>query len=372
MSSEAELASILDVLYEAPVEPSRWQDFLQLVVRAVKAEAAALLLLDFKDADTSVTRQVGLKPGTIQLYESHYNKLDVWLPVVQRSGDWLGTSQRFVDFGSLRKTEFYNDFLLPCGIPHGIFGLVSTGDSGAVNLSLYRATDAFSEQDLEPVRFLKPHIKRAHRLQSQLAAVRCANTGLQCALDSLNVGVILVGENMWVAALNRAAERLLKENDGLLLRQNKLRANRTDDSANLQKLLGEASLTSAGTGLKAGGVMNVSRRSGFPLHVMVSPIRGLELRGGKPVRAIVFVIDPAWRTQPAPEIIQGLFGLTSAETRLAQLLGDGQTLSQITQILKVSNNTLKSQLASIFQKTNTSRQAQLVRLLTQLSVSQNR
>ena len=48
------------------------------------------------------------------------------------------------------------------------------------------------------------------------------------------------------------------------------------------------------------------------------------------------------------------------------LLADGHSLTAITEMIGVSRNTVKSQLSSIYGKTGTSRQAQLVRLLLQL------
>jgi DNA-binding CsgD family transcriptional regulator len=81
------------------------------------------------------------------------------------------------------------------------------------------------------------------------------------------------------------------------------------------------------------------------------------------VRAVAFVCDLAERVRPAQEILRTLFGFTPAECRVALLLGDGHAQREISQMLGVSSNTLKSHLASIYAKTNTSRQCQLVRLL---------
>jgi hypothetical protein len=50
------------------------------------------------------------------------------------------------------------------------------------------------------------------------------------------------------------------------------------------------------------------------------------------------------------------------------LLADGRSPTEIAEMLNLSKNTLKSQLASIYGKTGTSRQSQLVRLLLQISV----
>ncbi len=58
-----------------------------------------------------------------------------------------------------------------------------------------------------------------------------------------------------------------------------------------------------------------------------------------------------------------LFGLTPAESRLATALCDGASLNQYAEQQGVSSNTARIQLKSIFSKTNTNRQAELIKLL---------
>jgi DNA-binding CsgD family transcriptional regulator len=145
-----------------------------------------------------------------------------------------------------------------------------------------------------------------------------------------------------------------------------LSACRADESASLWRLIRQAIATSASTGFGPGGATSISRRAGPSLQVLVTPVRNLPLDLEKRVAAVVFVSDPLMKTRPAREILVGLFGLTPAECRVATLLTDGHAPRQIGQLLGVSNNTLKSQLASIYSKTGTSRQSQVVRLISRL------
>jgi DNA-binding CsgD family transcriptional regulator len=63
------------------------------------------------------------------------------------------------------------------------------------------------------------------------------------------------------------------------------------------------------------------------------------------------------------------FRLTPAECRVALLLSDGLAPPAIADLIGVSTNKLKTQLSSIYRKTGTSRQGQLVRMLSQLALS---
>jgi DNA-binding CsgD family transcriptional regulator len=63
-----------------------------------------------------------------------------------------------------------------------------------------------------------------------------------------------------------------------------------------------------------------------------------------------------------------LYGLTGAETRLAVLIAQGRTVSEVCALLDVTPNTVRTHLKRIFQKTQTRSQSQLVyELLTGLA-----
>ena len=70
---------------------------------------------------------------------------------------------------------------------------------------------------------------------------------------------------------------------------------------------------------------------------------------------------------PAESALRRLFDLTPAEARLARKLAGGDSLEQVAQALDVKMTTARSQLAAIFAKTGTCRQAQLVAILSRLA-----
>jgi DNA-binding CsgD family transcriptional regulator len=63
-----------------------------------------------------------------------------------------------------------------------------------------------------------------------------------------------------------------------------------------------------------------------------------------------------------------LFGFTAAETKLALELARGNNLIDIARSRRLSRTTVRSQLASLFVKTQTRRQADLIALLGRLAV----
>jgi DNA-binding CsgD family transcriptional regulator len=69
------------------------------------------------------------------------------------------------------------------------------------------------------------------------------------------------------------------------------------------------------------------------------------------------------------ETLERLYGMTAAECRVAAAVCAGETLCAVGERLGVSENTVKTQLQNVYQKTGTHRQAQLVKVLLSLSSS---
>lgn len=73
---------------------------------------------------------------------------------------------------------------------------------------------------------------------------------------------------------------------------------------------------------------------------------------------------PAIAPHIAPkDRLRASYGLTAAEARVALLMGDGLTVSDIAARSSNSVHTVRAQLSAVFAKTGCHRQADLVRLL---------
>jgi DNA-binding CsgD family transcriptional regulator len=70
---------------------------------------------------------------------------------------------------------------------------------------------------------------------------------------------------------------------------------------------------------------------------------------------------------PSERVLQKLFQLTPAETRLARSISSGDTLEEAARTLGIKVCTARTQLASIFAKTGTNRQSQLTVLLVHVA-----
>lgn len=122
--------------------------------------------------------------------------------------------------------------------------------------------------------------------------------------------------------------------------------------------------------------------AGVPTHFVPGTLSWIVIRNGvdRPVifdeegvvtpdgSIILALLDRQARTGPNPQTLQKMFGLTRAETHLALRLARGDAPLEIAERSRLSRTTIRTQLASLFAKTDTRRQAELVALLGRISV----
>ena len=87
---------------------------------------------------------------------------------------------------------------------------------------------------------------------------------------------------------------------------------------------------------------------------------------GGAASVLVSIADPEARMALPAERLRELFGLTAAEARLTLSLRRGETLQAACERYDVSPHTVRVQLTSIFRKTQTNRQSELMSLMTRI------
>jgi DNA-binding CsgD family transcriptional regulator len=364
-SSEV-LSRLVGSVYDAAADPTFWSPFLEQLAYDTRATSAALVMHDFDHAVCTVSSSWELNPEADRLYQEYYHVVDVWAQrALPKPAGYVCSSESLCLPPEIRTTEIYNDFLARFGIEHGMFSVIENTPSLFASASLYRdqSSPEFETSGLETLRFLSPHLQRAFKLHFQFSELKAQSACLEAALDLISTGVILFGSSGKVLFMNCSASALVGERDGLLATREGLRSERQGESALLTKAIQGAAAPSKGNGVGQGGTVLISRRVRCPLQVMISPLRNSAISRLGAITAIAFVMDPSRRQRPTQDILRTLFGLTPAECRVALLLGDGLAPKEIAGMIGVSVETVRSQMKSIFSKTNVKRQSELVRVL---------
>jgi DNA-binding CsgD family transcriptional regulator len=244
-----------------------------------------------------------------------------------------------------------------------MFGVVTNQSDSLASVSVFRSPAAgqFSDHQLEILRLITPHVQRAFAIHFRFADLQSRALGLEKVINMIQWGVILIDVKGNVLTMNRSASRHMSAAKGLRLRVGKLCAVQGPESERLMALIDGAVKTTVGEGHSAGGTMLVSRPVGRPLALTVAPLR-VARRPEEPA-AVIFIADPDERTELPGDLLRRGYRLTVAECRLALLLVEGQSLNQVAAQTRVSVLTLRTQLKSVFAKTEVKRQGELIQLL---------
>jgi DNA-binding CsgD family transcriptional regulator len=367
MHSEQSTLDLINRIYVAADDQSMWPDFLEHLAGTLRCAATNLFVQDLRNPSGTASATFNTDPTFQHSYTAHYGKVNIFLIRGQsllKPGKVWFSDELCPDMESHR-TEFFNDWVLPQGHGHGLLGVVFNDRSlvGNVGAIRDRRRKHFEAEDRQLLRILMPHLQRAVELQRRINQLEKLQAETAEALDHWTTAVFLVDESGRVLLANRSAEELLKNHDGLILEHDTLHGNTSNETGALHTAIRESSRPKLLDGI-CHRTLSVCRASGKrPLSIFVAPSRRRELFFDAKGAAFVFVSDPESVDAPCCEILQCLYGLTPAEANVAALLAEGKDVRDIADEVSVRDNTVRVQLKTIFEKTGTKRQAELVKLI---------
>jgi len=206
---------------------------------------------------------------------------------------------------------------------------------------------------------------RQRRVESHIAS-------LNALVDHLATPVLLVEKTGLLRYSNLAGQEALCRAEYLVLRDGCVQLHNMRQRRQFLNML--AAAPSNDSSLAASQQSSTMRLLDGEGHTAVLIVQALHwqasISGLRLADAVLFLID-ADKTPPTITTrLQIVFGLTPAETRLAVYLVAGKSLVEISAYLHLSRETIKSQLRSLFEKTGTHRQGELIALiLSSISIS---
>jgi len=382
--------SLIEDIYDAVTFPERWGGVLERLCALTDATHGFLFTTapQHDSRTAALWARHNITDSQLADYTAHFRHRDVWANAAAARGLLsrcdVRRGEELVPDAVLRRSAFFNELLRDHGM--GRLCALALSDGGELApvqpvLSLYRPTDAtpFPDETVRLLRGCAPHLQRAMRLRVRLLARQDGGEEDRWngrAIDRLPMGVALLDAAGRIATLNRAGQAMIDARDGLRLSQGRLQAEQGGEARRLAHML-EAAVSAGGRGASAhraeAGDLRVSRPSGrAPYLLTVLPLSPEAAGpfgdaggcgGGTRIRAAVYIVDPAAVTPGLGRRLGALFGLTVVEAGLvADLLADLTSL-EIGERRGVAISTVRSQLRSIFAKTGTTRQSELMNLV---------
>lgn len=355
---------VLDAVYEASLHPESWPEALAALACWLEAPAAFLQVGLGGPATATVVASTGIEVTPLLAYRASDPLREPLVPAVCHHPDETVRDGDGIQPEELAASELGRLVLVPAGLTHVLGASLACDDAFFAAVWLARSeARPFTASECTALRDLLPHLQRAVAIQRRIAEAEQQAAATSAALNRIALGAIVVDSEARPLLVNRLAEHILDEHDGLTVTPIGLAAANPTATAALRKAVRDTIVTAGRDGRTASIGLRLERRSSSrPLEVIVVSLK--PPRRADPHRsAIVFVADPE-RAHITPErLLRDLYALTIAEARLALTIAQGASLTDAARALGIARNTAHTQLTNIFQKTGTSTQAELVRLL---------
>lgn len=371
---------LIEDIYDTVTFPERWNAVLRDVCAAAGATSAFLFTTSDTVDGQALWARHNISDGLLADYTTHYRHRDLWANAAAARGYLnrcvVRRGEDLVSDSDLRRSAIFNDLLAGHGM--GRLCALALADKAELALmqpvlGLYRPADTapFSDASVRLLQHCAPHLQRAMRLRVRLWARQTGEAVWSARMiERLPMGVFLLDGRKTIVGTNRIGKGMLDRRDGLRLLHGTLQAERSAEARALARAL-HAAVSGIGPvsglgGGDQGSDLRVSRPSGLAPYLLTVLPLSHEAAGfidGPAIRAVVYAVDPALEPQGLEARLGRLFGLTRAECRLvADLLRD-LTPAQSGETNGVAISTVRSQLRSVFSKTGTTRQSELVNLV---------
>lgn len=363
-------AGLIALIYEAALDRQMWP---HVADRLADAAGATVCQISTYDGMTHTAANVAprVPSEALQRYEKywvHHNPL-----VAAGRRQPLATVLSIYDLiprDELVKTAIYGEFLLPLGLEEKLGAtLVDDGSCwAAFGVWLPGRMGPFDQAIAEHLVDLVPHLQRALQMNARTAEIEMTRTASAELLNKLRHPVLLVDAACRILFANCASEDILTDQSGLHPdAKGVLRGIISAETDMLHKAVGQGARQSQFGARGGGGPFRLSRGSRqSPLTVSVIPLPAETywLAPRRPA-AILFVTDPERVGNPTAASLRSGFGLTHTEAAMAIGILNGGGLKAAAARLGIAPSTARTHLTSIFNKTGTRRQAELVRILLQ-------
>lgn len=343
-----EQAELVDLLFSGLAERPVWQTFQQRLAQRLSGGASAMIISASNSAlnDGSAMAPIGMQERFVALVGAPFlNDIPFELPRMLSISDphyaqWNGASVLRLRLDTVRSM-----WLVTCRR--------DDGENLAPDWSAVLAK-------------LQPYLTRIMKAYLAIAESERRRLIAEYVLESSGFGVILVDETGAVIHANAAADALLADTKLLSLKDGRIFASRAADHKALMEEIRTKAAEQSATGRPDcySTLALVRSDHALPITAIIRPGPPFAPLSAPLFRTAVIVLrDPARRNTLVAADIERLFKLSPAESRLAGLLAEGVSTEEAALQLGVSKHTVRSQLQSIFAKTGTSRQGELVRML---------
>jgi DNA-binding CsgD family transcriptional regulator len=328
---------------------------------------AAAIYATSPSADTGfVYHQVNIDPHYQELYFAKYVRLDP-TSVGQAMAE-IGQSVSTADimpYEEFLESRFYREWAGPLGMVDCLSTPLDKNENGTVFFGVFRHKEqGLVDDDMRRRgRLIVPHIRRAALVGNLLENKTAETSSLAVVLNGLATSVFLIDGNCRVVFANPSGQAMLDDGRVLCLKNDALTA--VDP-----RVTKPVPVSRLGDGDVAYGAVAVAIPLTFPPRTpwiahLLPLTSGARRQAGSSFGAVaaVFVHKTSLEARSWMDSMSRAYRLTPAELRVLAAVSEVGGIAAAASVVGVSEATVKTHLQSLFAKTSTNRQAELIKLI---------
>jgi DNA-binding CsgD family transcriptional regulator len=375
MREAEELSQVIGDIYDASLDPALWPTAIESICGYVGAASASLHSQD------SITRatdalfwwgRASTAPHYFKVYLETYGKINPIFPgIIFFDVERPVAVPDVISCEEFVRTRFFREWLAPQSLMDGLFSNLEKGATSCALFTAMRHAEHGPVDDRMRRRFelITPHVRRSMLIGKVIDLHRVEAAVLADSLDELASGVLIVDATGRIIHANASAHRLIAEANVLRATNGRVAAFDLEGTRNLLDVFTAAQAGDAAVG-KRGIAIPLTARTGERYVAHVLPLTsGARRKAGVSyaATAAMFIREAALDLPSPPEAIAGQFKLTPAEVRVLFAIVEIGGVPEVAPVLGIADQTVKSHLHRIYEKTATKRQADLVKLVASYS-----
>jgi DNA-binding CsgD family transcriptional regulator len=353
-------------IYDCALNPQQWPDTCQKIAHLCESTGGGICVHDLRHTQNDQLFVFGYQQAFLEKLGQHYAQSPMAASdVVADVGDVSALSMERHD---LIESRFFREVLQPFGLQDIIWfpALRTGGRMASMHVSRREKSRNYRQREISLFKLLSPHVCRVLAISDALDIRALRSEMLERTLDGLVSGVFLTGRDGRVVYMNAAAERQIKTGNSIRIVNNRVFPTDPATRAALSKAIGEAARDDVDreTSEHSLAIPDVDGGRGY-VATLLPVERGQRRDIIAPFAAsvAVFTKDPIEAPLMPGEAFARLYKLTGAELRVLLALAQGLGAKEAADMLGISEPTVRTHLQHIFAKTDTFRQADLLRLL---------
>jgi DNA-binding CsgD family transcriptional regulator len=363
-----EVSLLIGDIYDASLDPALWPLAFEKANRYIGSSAVALTSRDLVTKKSGLYFSAGHDPVFLQRYLEQYSKINPVFPTAYFFDiEKTLAIPDCLPLAEFCRTRFAVEWVVPQGFVDTILSnLDKSPASCAVLTAMFHARNGLANDEARR-RFtlVVPHVRRALLIGNVIDLHKIEAAALADTLDTISSGMFIVDATSRIIHANASGHLMLADANVVRAPAGRLVACDPRAGQALADVFQTAGGGDAALGRK-GIAVPLKGRTGEHYVGHVLPLTsGARRKAGVSyaATAAIFIRKAMLDLPSPPEAVARRFNLTPAEIRVLFAIVEIGGVPEIAPVLGIAEQTVKSHLHHIFEKTGTGRQAELVKLV---------